>query len=312
MLRRLRQLGVALVPLTHGAYPELLATLGDAPLVLGVRGSVGALSTRSVGIVGARAATRQACANARRLGRELASAGITIISGLARGIDAEAHRGALEAGGRTIGVLACGIDQVYPPEHRALAEEMTQNGAVISELPPGAPPRRTHFPLRNRIISGLSRGVIVVEARRRSGSLITVRHALAQGREVFVVPGAVTGPFAEGTNHLLREGARAIRDAQDVMEDLGWSGAFRGVAAPQEPTQGAAEPIASADGLAMRVLSALERGPLDREALLIEVGAGASDLGRVLFELQLAGGIEEERDGRIYSRRRAGPTQPGD
>ena len=140
---------------------------------------------------------------------------MTIVSGLARGIDAEAHRGALEAGGRTLGVLACGLDRIYPPEHRQLVEEMLENGAILSEMPLGVAPRREFFPLRNRIISGLCLATIVVEARRRSGSLITVRHALNQGREVFVVPGSIDGPFAEGTNQLLRDGARPIRSGSD-------------------------------------------------------------------------------------------------
>lgn len=307
IVARLERISATLLPLTHSAYPEALAALDDAPLVLGVRGSPAVLSSASIGIVGARAATREARAHARRLGRELASAGLTIISGLARGIDAEAHRGALEAGGKTVGVLACGIDQVYPPEHRALAQEISQTGAVISELPPGAPPRRNHFPLRNRIISGLSLGIIVVEARQRSGSLITVRHALAQGREVFVVPGAVSGPFAEGTNQLLREGARPVRNAEDVLEDLGRKvEPKRGVARNSAGQAGAGVPE---DPFALRVLAALESGPLSREALLVESGVGAADLGRILFELQLVGCIEEERDGRIYSRRRGVPEK---
>ncbi len=307
---RLERIGATLVPLTHPAYPEGLSILDDAPLVLGLRGSPAVLSTASIGIVGARAATREARSNARRLGRELASAGLTIVSGLARGIDAEAHRGALEAGGRTIGVLACGIDQIYPPEHRDLAEEMTRNGAVVSELPPGTPPRRSHFPLRNRIISGLSLGVIVVEARQRSGSLITVRHALAQGREVFVVPGAVSGPFAEGTNQLLREGARPVRNAEDVLEDLGGFTKLWGEGARLATAREGGGAGLPADPLAVRVMTALEPGPLSREALLIESGVGAADLGRLLFELHLVGCIEEERDGRIYSRRQV-PAVPG-
>ena len=219
---RLEHLGVRIVPLLEPGYPDALLNLDDAPLVLSVRGQVDRLGDPSVAIVGARAATRSARGIARQLAFDLSRAGITIVSGLARGIDAEAHRGALDAGGATIGVLACGIDRIYPPEHRGLAQEMMQRGAVVSELPLGALPRPLHFPLRNRIISGLSRAVVVVEARARSGSLITVRHALAQGREVFVVPGAVDGPFAAGTNQLLREGARAIRSAGICSKTWDW------------------------------------------------------------------------------------------
>ena len=218
---RLTRLGVRVVPLLDPSYPDALRALDDAPLVLVVRGDPEHLSRPAIAIVGARAATRSARSFARRLAYDLARAGFTIVSGLARGIDAEAHRGALDAGGSTIGVLACGIDRIYPPEHRGLADEILRTGAIVSELPLGALPRQLHFPLRNRIISGLSRAVVVVEARRRSGSLITVGHALAQGREVFVVPGAVDGPFAAGTNQLLREGARAIQSARDLLDDLG-------------------------------------------------------------------------------------------
>ncbi|MFK7894233.1 MAG: DNA-processing protein DprA [Myxococcota bacterium] len=310
MLERLDRLEARLVPLGDSAYPSLLEAVEDAPLVLSVRGVVKALSTPSIGIVGARAATREACAHARRLGRELASAGLTVVSGLARGIDAEAHRGAMEGGGRTVAVLACGIDQIYPPEHRGLAKEIVERGAVISELPLGAPPRRTHFPLRNRIISGLSRGVIVVEARRRSGSLITVRHALSQGREVFVVPGAVSGPFSEGTNQLLRDGARPVRNAEDVMEDLGIAPLSTRLEAGDEQEDRCNLYSASPDPLARNVMKTLAKGPLDRQALLVELGVGASDLGRLLFELHLLGWIEEERDGRIHARLRS-PGESG-
>jgi DNA processing protein len=300
-LRRLEGLGVRIVPLVDEAYPPSLAALADAPPVLGVRGRVEVLRARCVAIVGARAATRAARGFARRLGRELAAAGFTIVSGLARGIDAEAHRGALEARGQTIGVLACGIDKIYPPEHASLADEMTRGGAILSEMPLGVPPRRELFPLRNRIISGLCEGVVVVEARRRSGTLITVRHALAQGREVFVVPGAVDGPFAEGTNRLLREGARPICGADDVIEDLG------GV-----PCSGASEersvlPGAGAAGrfdpLEQRILAVLEAEPCSRDALLIALGEAPGRVARAVLELDLAGQLFEERDGRLHRRR---------
>jgi DNA processing protein len=228
---------------------------------------------------------------------------------LARGIDAEAHRGALEANGTTIGVLACGPNQVYPPEHRELAEEMTRSGAVISEMPLGVPPRPAHFPLRNRIISGLCLGVIVVEARRRSGSLMTVRHALGQGREVFAVPGSIEGPFAEGTNQLLREGARPICSAGDVLEDLGFQASLNRVGRPpQVPGEVAASAGLSGGSrvdstrtlLEARILSALEDGPTTRDDLVGRTGLGVSQLAGALVELELAGRIIMERDGRIH------------
>jgi len=314
VVARLAALDVRVVPLTDPAYPPALAELCDAPSVLLVRGDPGALSRPSVAIVGARAATVAARGVARRLGRELASAGLAVVSGLARGIDGEAHRGALEAGGRSVGVLACGLDRIYPPEHRGLVRELARGGAVISELPLGAPPRRLHFPLRNRIISGLCLGVVVVEARRRSGSLITARHALDQGREVFVVPGAVEGPFAEGGNQLLRDGARPVRNALDILDDLGvrerLEAALAGAGAGQEAAGRARpDPAGSADSgpdavaggpLAAAVLGLLRRGPATRDELLVEAGLDPRRLARALLELELAGRIVEERDGRVH------------
>ncbi len=296
--RRLAALGVRVVPFGDDAYPGVLARLEDAPLVLVVRGQVEALAGSAIAIVGARAATRLARDQARRLGYELASQGFAVVSGLARGIDAEAHRGALEAGGKTLAVLACGIDQVYPPEHRALAETICQTGAVLSEMPLGTSPRREYFPLRNRIISGLALGVIVVEARERSGSLITVRHALAQGREVFALPGAIEGPFAAGNHRLLRDGARLIRGAADVVEDL----RPIGVAAGANPTvHTRRDPLdLPSDPLEARIVARLAMGPATREAMIAQVELDPGRLARALFELAWAGRIVAERDGRYH------------
>ena len=288
---RLAAMGGRVVPAMHEDYPVPLAQLEDAPPVLLVRGRVESLSPDCVAVVGARAATASARRQARRLGRELAASGLTVVSGLARGVDAEAHRGALEVGGVTVAVLAGGIDRVYPPEHRDLAREISQRGAVLSEMPLGTPPRREFFPLRNRIISGLCRGVVVVEARSRSGSLITVGHALAQGREVFVLPGASDGPFAEGSNRLLREGARAIRGAADVLEDLGVALSEGGAGPLLVPSRGELEE---------RILSLLGEAPRSREMLLAEVEPDPSRLAALLLALELAGQVVEERDGRLY------------
>ncbi len=295
-------------------YPEALAAIPDAPPVLAMRGVRRSLAGPAVAIVGARAATRGARRTARDFGRGLAARGVTIVSGLARGIDAEAHRGALEAGGRTVAVLAGGIDLVYPPEHRALAEEIVHRGAIVGEMPLGTPPRRELFPQRNRVISGLSLGVLVVEARERSGSLITVRHALTQGREVFVVPASVEGPFARGNHRLLREGARAVSTPGELLEDLvafdaalearleavACEGAVGDRRAGDEA--GARSPAVGAgeveDPFARRVLVELRAGPLDLEALVRATGIGAGPLVAVLLELTLSDRIEEDRDGR--------------
>ncbi|MEM9175897.1 MAG: DNA-processing protein DprA [Myxococcota bacterium] len=301
--RILDQIEARVLPFGHADYPARLAALDDAPPVLLVRGAPRILSAPSVAIVGARAATRSARSQARRFARELAARGVVVVSGLARGIDAEAHRGALEAGGRSVGVLACGLDRTYPPEHRALADALAETGAVVSEMPLGTAPRRELFPLRNRIISGLCRGVIVIEARRRSGSLITVRHALEQGRDVFVLPGPTEGPFAEGSNRLLREGAIAVTEPADVLEDLGVEApAGEGDGRAAAPAGGAplAPPL---DALSRRVLDLLSEGARPREAVFAEIDAPPSRLAECLLDLELAGVVREDRDGLLHRAR---------
>lgn len=301
-IRRLVQLGVRIVPLGNAAFPERLAAIPDPPPVLLVRGQPACLLSTGVAIVGARAATEAARRATRRLARELGASGVTVISGLARGIDAEAHRGALEAGASTIAVLACGPDQIYPPEHRRLAEEIMERGAVVTEMPVGTSPRRAHFPLRNRLISGLSLGVIVAEARQRSGSLITVRHALNQGREVFVLPGPVEGPFAAGSNALLRDGARSVVCARDVLEDLGIEPRRTLPLARPEPTPQEASASRSAlksNAATAQILATLETSPITRQALAAGLALGPGELARALLELELAGRIIEDRDGRL-------------
>jgi DNA processing protein len=215
--RRLAQLGAVLLPWGSPGYPEPLAELADAPPVLAVRGDRDALIQTAVAIVGSRAASAYGLEVARRVAGELASAGVVIVSGLAFGIDAAAHEAALAAGGRTIAVQACGIDRVYPAAHRALAERIAKSGAVPTELALGTPPLRYFFPLRNRLISGLARAVVVVEARERSGSLVTARHAADQGIDVFAVPGPITVAHHVGTNRLLRDGAIPLLETDDVL-----------------------------------------------------------------------------------------------
>ena len=214
-------------------YPELLRQIVDPPVVLWVKGDPAALIVPAVAIVGARAATPAGLSIAKRLGHDLASAGLIVVSGLARGADGAAHTGALDAGGRTVGVLGCGADVVYPPEHAELAQRVAANGAIASELWPGAPPLPPHFPLRNRIISGLVRAVVVVEASDKSGSLITARSALDQGRDVLAVPGSVASGRYRGSHALIKDGARLVETVEDVLDELKWpqSGAQQGAGA---------------------------------------------------------------------------------
>jgi DNA processing protein len=202
-------------------YPRALREIPDPPGLLFVRGRLKPSDALGIGIVGTRHGTPYGLRQAERLAASLARAGLTIISGLARGIDAAAHRGALAAGGRTLGILASGVMNIYPPEHDKLAEMVVAGGALISEQPPQSSPLAGTFPQRNRIISGLSLGVIVVEAAERSGALITSRHAMEQGRDVFAVPGNVDSRASRGCHRLLRDGATLVESADDVLDQLG-------------------------------------------------------------------------------------------
>lgn len=219
-LERLSERGIRVLHAEHPEYPPLLAEASGRPTVLYMRGELTPQDAQGVGIVGTRRSTPYGRSVTERIARDLASAGVTIISGLARGIDAVAHHVALEAGGRTIAVMGSGVDVIYPAEHRRLAEGILESGALLSEQPPGAKPDAPNFPARNRIISGMSLGVVVVEAPLRSGALITANFAADQGREVFVVPGNVGNDNSEGTNQLLRDGARIVRDGADILADL--------------------------------------------------------------------------------------------
>jgi DNA processing protein len=233
-LCELTRLGVSLVRWNDGNYPPGLRQIPDPPPFLYVRGNMPQDETQCVAIVGARTASDAGLHMARRLAMELALRRVSVVSGLARGVDAAAHRGALEGNGRTIAVLGCGIDIIYPPEHRQLAESIiAQGGALLSELPLGSAPVPENFPVRNRLIAGLSLGVVVVEAAEKSGSLITARLALEQNREVFAVPGSPLTGKTRGSNRLLKEGAKVVDCAEDVIEEL----------APQLKNVTAAQPV---------------------------------------------------------------------
>ena len=215
---------VMLVSMLDPVYPPLLLEIADPPPVLYVWGDVDCLAQPQLAIVGSRRPTAQGCRDANDFGSTLAQAGFVITSGLALGIDAAAHRAALEAGGKTIAVLGHGIDRIYPAQHRELAEAVRQHGALITEFPLGTPPKATHFPSRNRIISGLSVGVLVVEAALKSGSLVTARLAAEQNREVFALPGSIHNPVSRGCNALLKSGATLVQGVEDILNELhGWT-----------------------------------------------------------------------------------------
>jgi DNA processing protein len=220
-LTRAASRGITPLPFGDIRYPSRLAAIPNPPAMVWVRGDIEVLSTPTVAIVGSRAATRHALDMAKQLASDLAVGGITVVSGLARGVDGAAHRAALAASGRTVGVLGCGIDRIYPAEHGQLASEMEVSGAVVSEFPPGVPPLPHHFPMRNRIISGLAMGVVIVEAPEKSGALITASSAAEQGRDVMVVPGLVSGGRNRGGHLLIRDGAKLVESADDIFDELG-------------------------------------------------------------------------------------------
>jgi DNA processing protein len=220
-IERLDALGVQVVTLADEAYPELLREIYDPPIVLYVKGDLDTMMSQpTIAVVGSRRCSTYGINAANFLARELAAHGVTIVSGLARGIDGAAHRGAMEAGGKTIGVIGTGMDVIYPKEHKKLSEEMAANGAVVSEFPLSTPPLAQNFPYRNRVISGLCFGVLVIEASEHSGSLITARLASEQGREVFAVPGNITSQTSFGPNFLIKDGAKLVQHWRDVVEEF--------------------------------------------------------------------------------------------
>ena len=284
--------GIAAVRWSDVAYPAALTTIADPPPVLWVRGCIDTLNLPSVAIVGSRAGSAYALSVAERLAFDLSAAGLVIVSGLARGVDSAAHRGALTKGGVTIAVLGSGIDVVYPHEHIELAREIEADGAVISELVPGTPPQAQFFPLRNRIISGLSRAIVVIEAGEKSGSLITARCALEQGRDVLAVPGNVLSGRNRGAHALLRDGARIVESADDVLEELGIHNTAAAVGRDQAKTDGARrdDPI----------LACLVAGePSDLDEISERTGLTTARLLPRLFELELKGVVARIGGGRF-------------
>ncbi|HWP57228.1 MAG TPA: DNA-processing protein DprA [Candidatus Acidoferrales bacterium] len=285
-LARVREAQVTLVALNHPGYPPRLRQLPDAPPFLYVRGELRAEDERAVAVVGSRSASPYGLKIARELCRDLSALGFTIVSGLARGIDGEAHAAALAAGGRTIAVLGSGVDVIYPGEHRALADRMAGGaGAVLSELRLGTRPLAHHFPARNRIISGLALGVVVVEATERSGSLITARLAMDQGREVFAVPGQAGASRSRGTHQLIREGAKLVENVDDILEEI----------APQlRPSARAA----SARGAPVpedleeeqrKIWQLIQLAPLQIDELIDASGLSPARVSEILLRLEIRG-----------------------
>lgn len=291
------RLGVRMVCLCEDEYPEALAAIADPPPVINLRGDGALLHQPMIGIVGARNASGNGRKLARTLAHDLCEAGLVVVSGMARGIDAAAHEGCPDA--RTVAVVAGGIDVIYPQENRGLYDRIAEGGCIVAEMPLGAEPQARHFPRRNRIVSGLSRGVLVIEAALRSGSLITARMALEQGREVFAVPGSPLDQRCQGANNLIRQGAVLTETARDVLDAL--SG---GVPLPdRKPAASAPKPAAATHNVAApslnsdagslrdRLLSLLSAAPIPVDELIRECQVSVPDANAVLLELELAGRI---------------------
>ena len=285
--------------LADSNYPSLLLQTADPPPLLYASGRLDLLSRpRTLAIVGARNPSAQGVRDAHAFAMALGNAGVTVVSGFARGVDAQAHEGALQAmtmtpsGGSTIAVLGTGCDRVYPASHRTLAHRIAEQGLLLSEFPLGAPPARGHFPRRNRIISGLSRGVLVTEAAVHSGSLITARLAAEQGREVFAIPGSIHNPLSHGCHRLLREGAKLVECMDDVLDELGWnapgdpkSGDQRGAQDDRPSALGPASPAAQ------ELLDALGYAVTSFDELAARTGRSAQWLGEQLLALELQGHV---------------------
>lgn len=304
------RLGGVLLVLGEDAYPPLLAELPDPPGAIAVLGEPAHLALRAVALVGARNASLNGRRVAGSLAGALARAGIAVVSGLARGVDAAAHEASLDAGGVTIAAVAGGLDKPYPPEHAALQARIAAGGAVVAEAPLGTEPQSRHFPRRNRLIAGLSLGVVVVEAAPKSGSLITARLALEQGRELFAVPGSPLDPRARGANDLIRQGAHLTESAEDILANLPDSPRREGLSRLPLFARGPAPALAEepevafagaeeTDSTRAQVLDLLGPSPVPVDDLLRRSALSAAALAEVLLELDLAGRLERLPGNRV-------------
>jgi DNA processing protein len=267
-----------IVTLADGDYPQALLNIPDPPLLLYVKGRLDLLNRSALAVVGSRNATPQGINNAEAFAKSLSDAGLCIISGMAHGVDAAAHRGAMRGAGSSIAVVGTGLDKVYPAANRDLAHALAQHGTLISEFPLGTPPLAANFPRRNRLISGMSLGCLVVEASLQSGSLITARLALEQGRDVFAIPGSIHAPQSKGCHALLKQGAKLVEAAQDILEELGSL-----LVAPA--------PAANSEGTDSALLEHLGFDPVDVDTLSVRSGLTVSQLSAMLLTLELSGRI---------------------
>ena len=282
---RLHNSGARLVTFTAADYPKSLFEIPDPPPFLYTRGEIRSAEL-SIAIVGSRRASTYGLLTTRRLAEALGRSGVTVVSGVARGVDTAAHKGSLQAGGRTVGVLGCGIDRIYPPENKALFYEMAEKGCLVSEFPLGTLPLAENFPRRNRIISGLCRGVLVVEAAEKSGSLITAQFALEHGRDVYAVPGNITCATSRGANRLIKQGAKLVDCVEDILEDLPGCYATSGAAATAMPPR----PFALTPKEAA-IYELLAHAPLHIDDIITQTELTAAEVSSMLLHLELKGAV---------------------
>jgi len=297
-LDKLKGNKIRTITINDRSYPDILKSIYDPPAVLYVKGKF-YNNEKAIAVVGSRNATRYGLNMAEKLSYELAKCGLTVISGMARGIDSQAHCGALKAGGRTVAVLGCGLDTVYPSENEDLAKRILVSGAIVSEYLPGMPPFSYNFPLRNRIISGLSLGVVVIEANEKSGSLITANLALEQGREVFAVPGNINNANSIGTNGLIKDGAKMVTSIEDILEELDVS--FEtGKTVLALPENAAADyKFRGLECDEMTIVRVLQRGMLHVDLLSNYSGLSVQMVNAILVSLELKG-LVEQLPGKIF------------
>ena len=293
-LKLIEELNASIVTLTDKSYPNNLRQIFDPPPLLYVRGNLQTRDELAISMVGSRLTSHYGRMITEKIAGDLASHGVTIVSGMARGIDSAAHRGALSVGGRTIAVLGCGVDIVYPRENRRLFEDITTHGAVISEFPLSTPPDGANFPKRNRIISGLSLGVVVVQANSRSGSLITAGFALEQNRDVFAVPGNVGMAGSRGTNRLIKQGAKLIESAEDILEEVLPRFQHQGLE-PEDRKLPLKEEEES-------VFSLLEDEPIHIDSIIAQTRMSASRISTILLQLELKGLVQQLSGKRFVKR----------
>lgn len=291
-LRKLKQKNIRTLTLYDGLYPSTLAGIDDAPYVLYVKGTLTKKDEIGIGVVGSRKMTSYGKEVTENITRDLCFSGITIISGFARGVDTTAHKAAIKAGGRTIAVLPSGLDIIYPPENIHVVEEIASHGALISEYPLGFPAIRENFPQRNRIISGLSKGVLVIEGQKKSGTLLTAKHAAEQGRPVFAVPGNITSYMSEAPNYLIHEGAKIVLSVSDIVDELGIQNGNTPVLQ---------EELFPANAMEAKILEALSLEPLHLDEAVRITAMSTSEISATLVTMELKGLVRNMGNG-VYKK----------